>query len=168
MSNPYQAPADAPPTPGAQPAETWRPGAVGNRIAAGLIDVVVVGVIWLPVVWVLDRLVDRDGLAFAALIAIALLYGSVMESRWQGTLGFKANKLRVMRADGSNLSLVQGFIRSVLRLLLSGTLVMWLVPVVTKRKRALWDYPASAFVVGHKRAPQADALADVQLNNEID
>lgn len=168
MSNPYQTPAKGAQASQGEPSGTWRPGAVGNRIAAGLIDVVVVGVLWLPVVWVLDRIVDGDGVAFIALIAIALVYGSVMESRWQGTLGFKANKLRVMREDGSNLSLVQGFIRSVLRLLLSGTLVTWLVPVVTKRKRALWDYPASAFVVGHKRAPQADALADVKLNNEID
>lgn len=168
MSNPYQTPAKGAQASGGEPSGTWRPGAVGSRIAAGLVDVIVVGVLWLPVVWVLDRIVDGDGVALIALIAIALVYGSVMESRWQGTLGFKANKLRVMREDGSNLSLVQGFIRSLLRLLLSGTLVTWLVPVVTKRKRALWDYPAGAFVVGHKRAPGSGELADVQLNNEID
>jgi uncharacterized RDD family membrane protein YckC len=141
---------------------------VGNRIAAGLIDVVVVFVLWLPLVWVLDRLVAGDGLAFVALIVLALIYGSVMESRWQGTLGFKANRLRVLQQDGSNLSLLQGFIRSLLRLLLSGTLVTWLVPVVTKRKRALWDYPAGAFVVGHKRDRREDELAGVVISQEID
>jgi uncharacterized RDD family membrane protein YckC len=132
--------------------------------------VIVVGALWLPALWLVDQVFHSDGVAFAALIVIALAYGSLMESsRFQGTLGFKMFSLRVMREDGRTLNLLQAFIRSLLRLLLSGALVTWLVPAVNARKRALWDYPAGAYVVGPKRAGGRDVeIANTALSQEVD
>lgn len=170
MSNPYTAPAAGPMVDAPESADRWRPGTLGNRVAAAFVDLVLVSVIWLPVVWLLDLVVHSDGLAFGALVLLALLYGTLMESSpWQGTVGFRVNKLRVVREDGSSLSVVQALIRTVLRVSLGSVFVTWLVPAVTSRNRALWDYPAGAFVIGSKRrARTEDALAKLDLNQEID
>ena len=170
MGNPYTAPKAELVLEPPEPADTWRPGEYSSRLLATFIDLVVVGVVWLPVLWVVDRVFMSDSVAMLALVGVALVYGTIMESGpWQGTLGFKLSRLRVLQEDGRTLSKGQAFVRTLLRVLLGSLVLPFLAIAVTTRNRALWDFPARAHVVGPKRtAVRENAIAKQSLNEEID
>ncbi|MFT5585055.1 MAG: putative RDD family membrane protein YckC [Cognaticolwellia sp.] len=170
MSNPYTPPESEAPLEVLLAAERFAPGKRSSRIFATFIDLVAVGVIWVPVLMLLDLLVDGNGPGLVALVGVALVYGTLTtSSRLQGTLGHKLNGLRVVQANGDSLSVGMALVHSGMRLFLGSLMFTWLFSLFTKRSRALWDFPAGAHVIGSRRTHSTeDTIAGVALNDEID
>lgn len=170
MSNPYSAPKGGSKPVALESADTWLPGSHSSRLFAVFIDLLVVGVLWLPVLLLVDRFASGDLVAIASLVGVALVYGTLTEaSGLRGTLGFKLAGLRVLQKDGSNLSFGRAFLRTLLRILLGSLGLPWGLIGLTPGRRALWDFPAGAYVVGKTRAVHVESfIAKSTLNNEID
>ncbi|HEX7014383.1 MAG TPA: RDD family protein [Cyclobacteriaceae bacterium] len=84
-----------------------------------------------------------------ALIVVAILYYTIMEaSRHQASLGKLALELKVTNAKGERLSLSKSVIRNVSKLLSAALLLLgYIVAAFTRRKQALHDLIAGAFVL---------------------
>jgi uncharacterized RDD family membrane protein YckC len=129
---------------------------LGIRIAAGLIDLIIVGVFFYVIAALTGGTTstgfEMSGAPAIVSMVIGLGYYIVMEAVMGATLGKMACGLRVVRTDGAAISWSESAIRNVLRLI-DGFLI-YLVAVIliatSEKKQRLGDRAADTLVV--KRA----------------
>lgn len=91
----------------------------------------------------------RPDVSQLVLIVVSIMYYAIMEaSRHQASLGKLALELKVTDTDGGRLSLSKSVLRNASKLLSASLLLVgYLVAAFTRRKQALHDLIAGAFVL---------------------
>lgn len=130
------------------------------RFGAQLLDGLLVGVpayaIFVAVIMYVAAEVQRGGkvgpvviLAYVPLYAFPILYEALMLSLKNGqTVGKLALRLRVVRPDGSRITIAQAWARAVMRLILGCLLIVDYIPYFfTEEKTTLHDLVAGTRVV---------------------
>jgi uncharacterized RDD family membrane protein YckC len=95
---------------------------IGKRIWAFLID----AVIWVLIFIIFSIATGQtdttngvyfylNGLPFVAYLLLGIIYGTVMEMMYGGTIGKLALSITVVNDEGNKLSLKQSFIRNIMR-----------------------------------------------------
>jgi uncharacterized RDD family membrane protein YckC len=149
-------------------AEVGRPGGFWIRFVAYLLDAFIVSIaaavivgIFIAIVLLSDESIDdsNDSLFIIgsaivmvlALIVINWLYEALMTSSPRGaTLGKLALGLRIMRADGAQLSFGRASARHFLKFMITPLVPLaigYLMAAFTARKRALHDVLADTLVI---------------------
>lgn len=95
-----------------------------------------------------DQVLKPD-VSLLILIVVAIVYYAIMEaSRHQGSLGKLALELKVTDAQGGRLSFSKSVLRNASKLLSAALLLLgYLAAAFTRRKQALHDLIAGAFVL---------------------
>ncbi len=150
-------------------AEIGRPGGFWIRFVAYLLDgfivsiaaVIVVG-LFIAAFLLSDESIDDDGkdslfiisgiiVMVVALLVISWLYEALMTSSARGaTLGKQALGLRIVRADGAQLSFGRATARHFLKVMITPLVPLaigYLMAAFTARKRALHDVLADTLVI---------------------
>lgn len=132
---------------------------LGSRCIAGVVDLVLKGLIIAALAIVLFTLLDET-LAIAIFLPLAFLvfifYDVLFEVRAHGrTPGKRMTGLRVLRSSGGPVDLRASAIRNLLRIV--DELVLWYLPafigiLVTKRNQRLGDLAGDTIVVRERRA----------------
>jgi uncharacterized RDD family membrane protein YckC len=149
-------------------AEIGRPGGFWIRFVAYLLDAFIVSIaagvivgIFIAIVLLSDQSIDdsNDSLFIIggaivmvlALIVINWLYEALMTSSPRGaTLGKMALGLRIVRADGAQLSFGRATARHFLKVMITPLVPLaigYLMAAFTARKRALHDFLADTLVI---------------------
>jgi uncharacterized RDD family membrane protein YckC len=149
-------------------AEIDRPGGFWIRFVAYLLDTFIVSIaagvivgIFIAIVLLSDQSIDdsNDSLFIIggaivmvlALIVINWLYEALMTSSPRGaTLGKQALGLRIVRADGAQLSFGRATARHFLKVMITPLVPLaigYLMAAFTARKRALHDFLADTLVI---------------------
>ena len=149
-------------------AEVGRPGGFWIRFIAYLLDALIVSIaaavivgIFIAIVLLSDESIDdsNDSLFIIgsaivmvlALIVINWLYEALMTSSPRGaTLGKQALGLRIIRADGAQLSFGRATARHFLKVMITPLVPLaigYLMAAFTARKRALHDVLAETLVI---------------------
>ena len=164
---------------GSRPVVIW-PATNGKRLCAYIVDAIVVQVVVALTAIAFSSLVPKkdrrigaevDGvpvfrvepgtqpdwtpaaLAGTALVIVAVVWlvFFVALIRWDATLGKRLMNLRVVRPDGSELSVVRKAVRAAVQpfciVFPGGTLVNGVMVLVGKRSRSLNDFAAGSLVV---------------------
>ena len=145
-------------------AESGRPGGFWIRFVAYLLDAFIVSIaagIFIAIVLLSDESIDDSNDSFfiigstivmvLALIVINWLYEALMTSSPRGaTLGKQALGLRIVRADGAQLSFGRATARHFLKVMITPLVPLaigYLMAAFTARKRALHDFLADTLVI---------------------
>ncbi len=149
-------------------AELGPPGGFWIRFVAYLLDAFIVSIaagvivgIFIAIVLVSDESIDDSNDSFfiigstivmvLALIVINWLYEALMTSSPRGaTLGKQALGLRIVRADGAQLSFGRATARHFLKVMITPLVPLaigYLMAAFTARKRALHDFLADTLVI---------------------
>ncbi|MFH1812372.1 MAG: RDD family protein [Pseudomonadota bacterium] len=155
---------------------------LGNRALAYLVDLGIVGTVWLALALVvtalsdgwLDQLLGLGGMGQAALVVAALAlttgYDIVFELLWDGqTPGKRLLGLRVLRLDGGRVGLAESAARNVLRLvdlLPAGYGVGILCMALNRQQRRLGDL-VSGCTVTREHAIDLDALSGPSAGMQV-
>ena len=133
------------------------PAPIRRRLISGLIDSIIIGLVWLVVIAALHRGI-QDQLVFNAqyLAVITFAYYSSQESLFSLTIGKRLLGLRILGRDGDPASIRESLIRNLLRfvdflpfLYLLGAITI----AVSTKKQRLGDMAAGTIVT---LAPEKD------------
>jgi uncharacterized RDD family membrane protein YckC len=125
------------------------PAPISKRLIAGLIDSLIIGLVWLAILEALHRGIDAEFTNFAYLAAVTFAYYFLQESLFSLTIGKRLLGLRILGKGGDPISIQESLLRNILRF------VDWLpflyilgalsVAISGKRQR-LGDLVAGTFV----------------------
>ena len=127
---------------------------VGARIAAQIVDYVVMFVLLLLFVFVAAAAVGGTGasaeaVAFFGLLVVGLGYGTILEGTYGKTLGKMVTNIRVVDERGRDIGYGQAFVRNIPALF--GGWLTWLVGMaaiaIDDRNQRLFDQVAVTYVV---------------------
>src|SRR3954452_19174392 len=122
-----------------------------RRVAAGVVDLLIVAAGALVVLFAGDALTgDRGGALGAVILGWALYYYFALESGAGQTVGKKLMKLRVVRADGRPAGMREIAVRTILRVVdgIGMYIVGLIVMLVTgERRQRIGDLAAATVVV---------------------
>lgn len=133
-----------------------------RRLAAFLIDSVIVWVVFLVLVFSIFRIfvpitdntpTTSQGIAmFLLFVALSWIYPIVFVGAFQKTIGMHLLKIKVLREDGSRVSYLRAFVRELVsRFLAAFTLgIAWLWIIWDSKKQGWHDKIAKTFVVKSK------------------
>jgi uncharacterized RDD family membrane protein YckC len=131
----------------------------GRRIVAGLIDTILLFLLFIALAAAFGGVSTEDGTleasldnaAFALFILLALAYYAAAETLTGRTAGKAVMGLRVVRADGEPLGPVDAVARNLLRVADGFPYPFYIVAIVamavTRRRQRLGDLAARTFVV---------------------
>jgi uncharacterized RDD family membrane protein YckC len=102
------------------------------RLFSYNIDITILMVVFV----VVSFTTQNDKLLYSLCIGITTLYFSVLESsEWQGTIGKKYNKIKVVDAEGKRISFLLAFLRTLLKLISLLLLIFAILIIYLRRDR---------------------------------
>jgi uncharacterized RDD family membrane protein YckC len=127
-----------------------RPAPLSKRAGAALIDSVIIGVIWLAIIFTLHPSAPTElGFTVFVLVFVTFLYYFLQEGLISSTIGKRLLRLRVVGRSGDPITLRESFLRNLFRfidwlpaLYALGTCLL----VASKGKRRLGDIIAGTTV----------------------
>ncbi|MFY0605994.1 MAG: RDD family protein [Cyclobacteriaceae bacterium] len=116
-----------------------------NRLMAHNIDLTVLLPIWLGV----SFLIEENATLFVAILIITYLYDLICNiSPWQGTLGKKMMKMKVIGQNSESLGFGRSIIRSFIKILSLPILyIVILMVIIRKDKSAIHDLVVGSSVI---------------------
>ena len=74
------------------------------------------------------------------LLIVCIIYFTAFESsKWQATVGKRILKIYVENYKGEQLNILSAFLRTILKLISSIIVISFIVPILTRKKQALYD-----------------------------
>ncbi|MCC6606923.1 MAG: RDD family protein [Anaerolineae bacterium] len=156
---------------------------IGSRFLAALVDTTIIGlllmatnaILILVVVGGFDELSSASSflLAMLSLISFAFFWGYYIffEMTWNGSSpGKRQVGIRVIRADGTPITLAESVIRNLVRLIdfLPGAYGLGLVTMfIDSKARRLGDLAANTLVVREQTAVSLESLANSTTTNPV-
>ncbi|MFT7161775.1 MAG: putative RDD family membrane protein YckC [Bacteroidia bacterium] len=102
------------------------------RLFSYNIDITILMVVFV----VVSFTTQNDKLLYSLCIGITTLYFSVLESsEWQGTIGKKYNKIKVVDAEGKRISFLLAFLRTLLKFISLLLLIFAILIIYLRRDR---------------------------------
>ena len=134
-----------------------RPAPISKRLVAGLIDSLIIGLVWLGLLAALHRGINVEWANAGYLGAITFTYYFLQEGLFSLTIGKRLLRLRIVGREGDPASVKESLLRNLLRfvdwlpfLYILGVLSV----VISTERRRLGDLVAGTFVTP---APEKDA-----------
>lgn len=128
------------------PAETPLFTGLNHRAASLLLDGLVVLMATIPAMWVGEVLAVSPG--YLGLAVIAVYFIVLPATRWQGTVGKRANRIKIATLMGERVGLGRSALRFAASLVSWATLGLGFIACLwNARRRALHDYIAGTVVV---------------------
>ena len=167
--------------------ETLRPGNLGKRLLAGIIDLApvyfLVSVAYMLSPWamteeemsrLLERMLRQEkghvpiglAVAYVSMLGLYVVYCTVMETRTGTTFGKKLMKLRVVGPEGARADFRQCLLRNLLKVIellsLKSPLffLVPLIPILTRHRQRFGDLIAHTTVVDARTPPEEEPPAE--------